>query len=74
TKLPATIRKKVDKALHLLGNAPGHPSLRTKKIQGVRGIYEARINRNYRMTYERLGDDVIRLRVVGEHDEALKNP
>ena len=74
TKLPATIRKKVDKALRLLANDPGHPSLRIKKIPGVRGIYEARIDRNYRLTYERFGDDVMRLRVVGKHDEALKNP
>ena len=73
-KLPATIQKKVDKAIHLLADNPQHPSLRSKKIQGVRGIYEARIDRNYRMTYERLGDDVIRLRVVGKHDDALKNP
>ncbi len=73
-KLPGTIRKKVDKAIRLLADNPQHPSLRSKKIQGVRGIYEARIDRNYRMTYERLGDDVIRLRVVGKHDDALKNP
>ena len=73
-KLPATIQQKVDKAIHLLADNPQHPSLRSKKIQGVRGIYEARIDRNYRMTYERLGDDVHRLRVVGKHDDALKNP
>ena len=64
----------MDKAIRLLADNPQHPSLRSKKIQGVRGIYEARIDRNYRMTYERLGDDVVRLRVVGKHDDALKNP
>ncbi|MBT3391572.1 MAG: hypothetical protein HN413_14325 [Chloroflexi bacterium] len=72
--LPEQIRKKVNKAIRLLANDPRHPSLQTKPIQGAKGIYEARADRAYRMTYERLPGDVLRLRVVGEHDETLKNP
>jgi mRNA interferase RelE/StbE len=73
-KLPADIRKKVIKALRLLAADPRHPSLRTKPIQGAQGIYEARVDRSYRLTYERLAGDILRLRVVGNHDETLKNP
>ncbi len=73
-KLPPDIQKKVRKALRLLADNPRHPSLRTKPIQGAAGIYEARVDRNYRMTYERLPGDIVRVRVVGKHDEALKNP
>lgn len=72
--LPKPIQKKVSKALHLLADNPRHPSLRSKPIEGAPGIYEARVDRQYRLTYERLPGDVLRLRVVGKHDEALNNP
>ncbi len=73
-KLPPKIRKKLQKALRLLAENPGHPSLQTKPIQGAKGIYEARVDRGYRLTYERLPGDVLRLRVVDRHDETLKKP
>jgi hypothetical protein len=74
SKLPPEIGKKVIKALRLLANDPRHPSLQSKPIEGVPGVYEARVDRNYRMTYERLPGDILRMRVVGKHDETLKNP
>ena len=73
-KLPASIREKVDKALKLLAEDPRHPSLQTKPVQSFKGIYEARVDIHYRLTYERLPDDLLRIRVVAMHDEALKNP
>ncbi len=72
--LPPEIRKKVQKAIRLLAEDPRDPSLQTKPIQGASGIFEARINRTYRFTYQRLPGDVLLLRVVGEHDKTLKNP
>ncbi|MEA3351179.1 MAG: hypothetical protein U9Q82_11195 [Chloroflexota bacterium] len=72
--LPKHIQKKVSKALGLLAHDPRYPGLQTKPIQGAKGIYEARVDQAYRMTYERLPDDVLRMRVVGNHDETLKNP
>ncbi len=73
-KLPDAIQKKVKKALRLLAENPRHPSLQTKPVEGAPGIYEARVNQGYRMTYERLSGDVLRIRVVGKHDEVLKKP
>jgi mRNA-degrading endonuclease RelE of RelBE toxin-antitoxin system len=73
-ELPGHIQKKVKKALRLLAENPRHPSLRSKPIEGAPGIYEASVDIQYRMTYERLLGDVLRLRVVGKQDEALKNP
>ncbi|MBL7163711.1 MAG: type II toxin-antitoxin system RelE/ParE family toxin [Anaerolineales bacterium] len=73
-ELPEQIKKKIRKAIRLLANDPRHPSLQTKPIQGAKGLYEARADRAYRMTYERSPGDVLRLRVVGKHDEASKNP
>lgn len=50
-----------------------HPSLHTKKIQGHEGIWEFRIDRKYRGTFELEGDSIF-LRVVGNHDDVLINP
>ena len=73
-RLPSNVQRKTQKAIRLLAENPRYPSLQTKPIQGAPGIYEARVDRFYRMTYERLPNDVLLLRVVGKHDEALKNP
>jgi len=72
--LPLPIRKKIDRQTTLLADNPRHSSLQTKPIQGSSGIYEARVDLDYRLTYERLPDDTLMLRVVGRHDEALKKP
>jgi addiction module RelE/StbE family toxin len=73
-RLPAPIKEKVKKQIRLLAENPRHPSLQTKPLQGAAGIYEARVDRDYRMTYERESDDTLVLRVVAKHDQALKNP
>ncbi len=72
--LPLEIQKKVLKTLRLLAENPRHPSLQTKPIQGAPGIYEARIDQSYRMTYQRLPGDILLARVAGKHDETLKSP
>jgi addiction module RelE/StbE family toxin len=73
-RLPKDIQKKVLKAMRLLAEDPRHPSLQTKPIEGAPGIYEARVDQRYRMTYERLPQDTLQLRVVGKHEETLKKP
>jgi mRNA interferase RelE/StbE len=72
--LPPHIQKKAKKAIRFLANDPRHPSLRSKPVEGAKGIFEARVDQSYRMTYERLEDDVLIMRVVGEHDKTIKNP
>ena len=72
-QLPPHIQKKTDKQIRLLAENLRHPSLQVKKIQGTSGIWEARVDLQYRMTFERMGESIF-LRVVGNHDEALKNP
>jgi len=73
-RLPAAIQEKVKKQLALLAEDPRHPSLQTKPIQGASGIYEARMDIDYRLTYERDEDDTLVLRVLARHDKALNNP
>jgi addiction module RelE/StbE family toxin len=73
-KLSKDLQQKVSKAVALLAENPRHPSLQTKPVRGSAGIYEARIDINYRLTYERWPEDTLKLRAVGPHDEMLKNP
>jgi mRNA-degrading endonuclease RelE of RelBE toxin-antitoxin system len=63
-KLPQEIKRKVKKVLRLLAEDVRHPSLHSKPIEGAPGIYEARVDQNYRLTYQRLPGDELLLRVV----------
>ena len=74
SRLPAPVREKIKKQIAMLAENPRHPALQTKLIQGAAGIFEARVDKDYRMTYEREADDTLLLRVVGKHDETLKKP
>lgn len=71
--LPENIQAKIDRQLETLEANFRHPSLHTKKIKGSSGIWEARVDDFYRMTFEII-DDTIYMRVVGNHDEVLKTP
>jgi mRNA-degrading endonuclease YafQ of YafQ-DinJ toxin-antitoxin module len=52
---------------------PFHPSLRIKKVQGTKSIFEMTISMGVRLTWE-FKDDGILLRNIGEHDKTLKKP
>jgi mRNA interferase RelE/StbE len=51
---------------------PKHPSLRIKKMEGHPSVWEARITKVYRMTFQ-IDGDVFLLRRVGPHS-VLKSP
>lgn len=70
--LPEQVQKAVDGKLALLIRNPRHPSLRLKKMQDPRNIWEGRITRGYRFTFQMQGEAYI-LRRLGTHD-MLKNP
>lgn len=72
-KLPLAVQEKTDRQLAALAADPRHPSLRVKKIQGSPGIWEARIDRGYRMTFT-VREGTIFLRRVGAHDQTLNRP
>lgn len=71
--LPDIIKRKCDQKILLLSRNIKHPSLHTKKIKGTKSIWELRVDIHYRMTFEIINDTIF-LRVVGKHEEALKNP
>lgn len=71
--LEAADQDRVKKALKLMAEDLKYPSLRVKKIQGTKGIWEARASRSLRITFQ-MEEGSILLRNVGQHDEALRNP
>ncbi len=72
-KLPVAIQDKIDRQVEQLSKNFKHPSLHTKKIKGKEDIWEVRVDDFYRLTFE-IVEDTIFLRVVGNHDDVLKNP
>lgn len=70
--LPNTIKTRIKKQLQIFQQNAHHPSLHTKKMNAPGEIWEGRITKSYRFTYQVEGDTFI-LRRVGTHD-ILKNP
>lgn len=66
-------KRRAEKALRLLVSNISHPSLRVKRIHKTQGIWEARVSKKIRMTFE-MGDDLLLLRNIGQHDKILDSP
>lgn len=71
-KLPLELKEKTKKTLTFLQSNPTHPSLGHKKMAGQEDIFEIRISKNYRLTYQRINDTAY-LRKIGTHD-ILRDP
>ena len=71
--LPVEIRIKVDRALLRLDADFQHPGLHSHPVHNTPGIFEAYVDRKYRMTFQRRGS-VLVMRNVDNHDDCLKNP
>ena len=65
--LPESIKDQTDKQLSLFLDNPHHPSIRIKKIKGYPKIWEGRITKNYRFTFQIEGEIYI-LRRIGTHN------
>ncbi len=70
-KLPKFVQKKADRILTLLAADLRHPSIRAKKIQGEDDIWEGRVDKFHRFTFEINKDEII-LRTIGSHDITKK--
>ena len=72
-KLDTKLKAKFAKQLDFLLTNPRHPSLQIHPVQGAHDIFEARLDLQYRFTFTKESSAYI-LRVIGNHDEVLKNP
>lgn len=73
-KLNVQTVKQLEKQLRLFEENNMHPSLGIKKIVNAGMLWEMRINRGYRLTFEYESEDKVILRRVAKHDDALRNP
>ena len=71
--LPRAIQEQCDKQLIALLKNPRHPSLQTSKIHGIESIWEGRVSKDYRFSFQ-IAKDIYILRRVGKHDEVLRRP
>ena len=67
-KLTANEQRTVAVKLKILIKDPHHPSLRTKKVQGAKGIFESSVNMDIRVLWMHKGNRIILLLNVGHHD------
>jgi mRNA-degrading endonuclease RelE of RelBE toxin-antitoxin system len=70
--LPDQLQKAADKELKLFLDNQRHPSLNIKKMQDHRDIWEGRITKGYRFTFQMEGEVCV-LRRLGTHD-ILRTP
>ena len=66
--LNAQEQKQLHSKLRLLAENPMHPSLRTKRIQGTKDLFECSVNMDIRIIWYYEGDMLIILVDVGYHD------
>jgi mRNA-degrading endonuclease RelE of RelBE toxin-antitoxin system len=71
-KLPKEIHGKTKKTLAFFQSNPSHPSLGHKKMTGQKDIFELRVSKNYRLTYQKI-ENTAYLRKIGTHD-LLRDP
>lgn len=57
----------VAEKLRVLVENPFYPSLRSKKIQGLVGLFECSVNMDIRILWRYEGGDIILLLDVGHH-------
>ena len=70
-KLSSELKNRVDEKLKFLIVNPEHSSLQFKKMQGTK-IWEMKLTKGYRITFDKTSDTYI-LRRVGTHD-ILRRP
>jgi len=72
-ELEPKLQALMDKQLKLLLNNLRHPSLKAKKYDEARAIWQGRVNRDYR-SYFRIRDDVYDILAITKHPKQAPAP
>jgi mRNA-degrading endonuclease YafQ of YafQ-DinJ toxin-antitoxin module len=64
-KLTAAEKKQTDTKLLMLAENPLHPSLRTKRIQGTKSLYESSVNMDIRLIWHYEKERIILMLDIG---------
>lgn len=69
-RLPQSARGKLTRLLDIFGDNPFHPLLHTKKLGGeFAGLYSFRITRGWRVIFQFMDSETIRLLRVGDRKD-----
>lgn len=71
--LPQAVQDKVARQLSLLADNPSHPSLHAERFVSIAGVWKARIDFHYRITYM-VDGQTITLRNVGIRNKVYRRP
>ena len=61
-------QRAVANKLKFLVDDPFHPSLRTKKVQKLKDVFESSVNMDIRLLWQHKGDRIILMIDIGHHD------
>lgn len=67
-KLSNSEQRVVAEKLKILIDDPFYPSLRTKKVQKFKDIFESSVNMDIRLLWQHKGDRIILMIDIGHHD------
>ena len=67
-KLSQNEQKAVARKLMILSQNPFHPSLRTKKVQSLKDVFECSVNMDIRILWTYKDGKIILLLNIGQHD------
>ena len=67
-KLNDQEKTQVRSKLKILAENPSHPSLRCKRIQGIKELFECSVNMDIRIIWHYENDELILLLDIGHHD------
>ena len=66
-KLSGIERRQVQTKIRTLSENPMYPSLRTKRIQGSKNLFECSVNMDIRIIWHYDGEEMILLLDIGHH-------
>ena len=66
-KLSGNEQRAVASKLKILVEDPFHPSLRTKKVQRLKDVFESSVNMDIRLLWQHKGNRIILLIDLGHH-------
>ena len=66
-KLSSIERRQVQTKIRTLSENPMYPSLRTKRIQGSKNLFECSVNMDIRIIWHYDGEEMILLLDIGHH-------
>ena len=65
-------RERIKAAIQQMQDDLNHPSLRVRRVEGQKGVFEARASDALRISFSFTNGDSIRLRVNCSHDEVYR--